>query len=67
MKIVLGKTGSNLTAGMFLMKRSTLFKNIVLFLSQPMSSDPSDPKFSKNIGLWDSAQEGLDSKVLSFN
>lgn len=33
MTIVLGKTGSNLTAGMFLMKRSTLFKNIVLFVS----------------------------------
>lgn len=34
MRRVSGKRGSNLTAGTFLRKSSTLFKNTVLFLSQ---------------------------------
>lgn len=60
MRIVSGKTGSNLIE--MLMEVPHCQEYCVL--SQSMSSNP---KFSKSPGLWESAQKGLVSKVLSLN
>lgn len=61
MRIVPGKTGSNLIE---MLMEVPHCQEYCVFLSQSMNSNP---KFSKSPGLWESAQKGLVSKVLSLN